>query len=84
MFKDNIKLTFSYEFFLRLTYNGVNIMGVPRIGYQHVNFRENSLFWLYKNDEKYKITENGVKFWLETAKKEYFFKNKRDITYVEK
>ena len=25
-FKDNIKLTFSYEFLLRLTYNGVNIM----------------------------------------------------------
>ena len=44
-FKENIKLTFSYEFLLRLTHNGVKIMVVPRIGYQHVNFREDSLFW---------------------------------------
>jgi len=81
-FKNNIKLTFSYEFLLRLTYNGVNIMSVPKIGYQHVNLRENSLFWAYKNDEKMKLSEKEVKFWLETAKKEYFFKNKREIVYM--
>lgn len=84
MFKTNIKLTFSYEFLLRLLNNGVIIMGIPKIGYQHVNFRENSLFWSYKNDEKMKIDENETKFWVDTAKKEYFFKNKRDITYVKK
>ena len=83
-FKDNIKLTFTYEFLLRLTHNGVNIMIVPRAGYQHVLFRENSLFWNYKNIESEKMTEDEVKFWLETAKKEYFFKNKRDIKYVKK
>lgn len=82
-FKENIKLTFGYELFLRLTHNGVNIMTVPKIGYQHVNFRENSLFWLYKNDDKWYLSENEVKFWLETAKQEYFYKNKRDITYNE-
>jgi hypothetical protein len=82
-FKDNIKLTFSYEFLLRLTNNGVNIMSMPKIGYQHVNLRENSLFWSYKNDEKMKLSENEVTFWLETAKKEYFFKNKREIRYTE-
>lgn len=81
-FKDNIKLTFSYEFLLRLTYNGVNIMTVPKIGYQHVNLRENSLFWTYKNDEKEKLAENEAKFWIDTAKKEYFFKNKRDVNYT--
>lgn len=82
-FKDNIKLTFSYELLLRLTYNGVNIMSVPRIGYQHVNLRENSLFWKYKNDENDALSEKEAEFWLETAKKEYFFKNKRDIEYKE-
>jgi len=82
-FKDNIKLTFTYEFFLRMTHNGVRVMTVPRVGYQHVNFRENSLFWSYKNDEKSLLSEKEVKFWLETAKKEFFFKNKRDITYTE-
>ena len=81
-FKDNIKLTFGYELLLRITHNGGNVMTVPKIGYQHVNFRENSLFWLYKNDPKWILTENDVKFWLETAKQEYFFKNKRDINYV--
>lgn len=82
-FKNNIKLTFTYEFLLRLTHNGVKIMVVPRAGYQHVNFREDSLFWSYKNSEDNKLNENEVKFWLETAKKEFFFKNKRDINYVE-
>lgn len=79
--KENIKLTFGYEFLLRLTHNSVKIMTVPRVGYQHLNFREDSLFWSYKNDETNKITEDEAKFWLETAKKEFFFKNKRDVNY---
>ena len=83
MFKENIKLTFSYELLLRLTHNGVKIMTVPRIGYQHVNFREESLFWKYKNNEDTKLSEKEVKFWLDSAKKEFFFKNKRDIKYAE-
>jgi hypothetical protein len=83
MFKENIKLTFSYEFLLRLTHNGVKIMSVPKIGYKHVTLREDSLFWLYKNNEDSKLKENEVKFWLDTAKKEFFFKNKRDVKYEE-
>jgi hypothetical protein len=81
--KDNIKLTFGYEFLLRLTHNGVKIMSIPKIGYQHVNFREDSLFWNYKNDETFKLSENEVKFWLDAAKREFFFKNKRELNYVE-
>ena len=79
--KENIKLTFGYEFLLRLTHNNVKIMTVPKIGYQHLNFREDSLFWSYKNDDTNKISEEEAKFWLETAKKEFFFKNKRDVNY---
>jgi len=79
--KNNIKLTFGYEFLLRLTHNNVKVMTVPRVGYQHLNFREDSLFWSYKNDETNKLTEHEAKFWLETAKKEFFFKNKRDVNY---
>jgi hypothetical protein len=47
-------------------------MTIPRLGYKHTNLREGSIFWNYKfaND---KITEDEVKFWLQTAKKEYFF-----------
>ena len=82
-FKDNIKLTFSYEFLLRLTHNGVRIMTVPKVGYPHVNLREDSLFWSYKNNEDLKLSEKEVKFWLDSAKREFFFKNKRDTTYTE-
>lgn len=84
LFKNNIKLTFTYEFLLRMTLNGAIIMTVPRSGYQHVNFRENSLFWQYKHNENKLLSEEEVRFWLDTAKKEYFFKNKRDIKYVKK
>lgn len=80
-FKDNIKLTFSYEFLLRLTYNGVKIAVIPRVGYQHVMFREGSLFWNMRNIEKEKLDQNEIKFWVETAKTEFFFKNKREISY---
>ncbi len=83
LLKENIKLTFTYELFLRLTNNNVKILTVPRIGYVHLNFREDSLFWQYKNNEETKLSEKEVNFWLETAKKEFFFTNKRDVNYVE-
>ena len=82
-FKDNIKLTFSYELLLRLTHNNVKIMSIPKVGYQHVNFREDSLFFNLKNEESNKLSEKEVKFWMDTAKKEFFFKNKRDVNYTE-
>jgi hypothetical protein len=81
-FKPSIKLTFIYEFLLRMTYNSVKIMTIPRIGYKHINMRHDSLFWDYKFGEN-KITEDEVKFWLSTAKKEYFFVDDRNIKYSE-
>lgn len=81
-FKSSMKLTFIYEFLLRLTYNSVSIMTIPRLGYKHTNLREGSIFWNYKYGEN-KILEDEVKFWLETAKKEYFFTNDRSIKYQE-
>ena len=79
-FKPSIKLTFIYEFLLRLTYNSVSIMTVPKLGYKHTNLREGSIFWNYKFGEE-KMTEDEVKFWIQTAKKEYFFVGDRDIKY---
>jgi glycosyltransferase involved in cell wall biosynthesis len=79
-FKSSIKLTFVYEFLLRMTYNSVSIMTIPRLGYKHTNMRTGSLFWNYKfSDEK--MVEDEVKFWVQTAKKEYFFSNDRTIKY---
>ena len=78
--KSNFKLTFGYEFFLRMTHNSVKIMSIPRIGYKHMNLRTGSIFWNYKNSES-PLTENEVKFWIESAKKEYFFNSPREINY---
>jgi hypothetical protein len=81
-FKSSVKLTFVYEFLLRMTYNSVKIMTIPKFGYKHVNMRENSIFWNYKFGEE-KISENEIKFWVSTAKKEYFFTDDRNIKYTE-
>lgn len=79
-FKPSMRLTFVYEFLLRLTYNSTRIMTIPRIGYKHLNMREGSIFWNYKNGSN-KVTEDEVKFWLESAKKEHFFTEDRNIKY---
>ena len=79
-FKPSMRLTFVYEFLLRLTYNSVKIMTIPRIGYKHMNLREGSIFWNYKNGSE-PITEDEVSFWVESAKKEHFFTNDRNINY---
>lgn len=75
-FKSNIQLTFIYEFLLRMTFKDVRVMVIPRFGYKHINQRAGSLF------AKYKETLNPVesKWWLSTAKKEYYFPNERKIT----
>ena len=79
-FKPSIKLTFVYEFLLRLTYNSVSIMTIPKLGYKHVNLREGSIFWNYKYGEE-KMIDDEIKFWIQTAKKEYFFTDDRVIKY---
>ena len=79
-FKSSVKLTFIYEFLLRLTYNSVSIMTIPRLGYKHVNLREGSIFWNYKFGGD-KMIEDEVKFWIQTAKREYFFTDDRAIKY---
>jgi hypothetical protein len=81
MIKESFKLTFGYEFLLRMTNNSVKFMTIPRIGYKHMNLREGSIFWDYKNGENV-LTENEVKFWVNTAKKEYFFSQDRNIKYT--
>jgi glycosyltransferase involved in cell wall biosynthesis len=79
-FKPTIKLTFVYEFLLRLSYNSVTIMTIPRLGYKHTNMREGSIFYNYKFGED-KMIDDEVKFWIQTAKKEFFFVDDRAIKY---
>jgi glycosyltransferase involved in cell wall biosynthesis len=79
-FKPSMKLTFVYELLLRLTYNSVKIMTIPRLGYKHLNLREGSIFWNYKYSTE-KMLEDEIKFWIQSAKKEYFFTEDRTIKY---
>ena len=79
-FKPSMKLTFVYELLLRLTYNSVSIMTIPRLGYRHSNLREGSIFWGYRYGDE-KILEDEVKFWIASAKREYFFTDDRVIKY---
>ena len=55
-------------------------MTIPRIGYKHMNMRENSIFWDYKFGDS-KMIDDEIKFWVQTAKKEYFFTEDRTIKY---
>ena len=79
-FKSSFKLTFIYEFLLRLTYNSATLMTIPKIGYKHINLREGSIFWGYKNGSQ-RITDDEVRFWIDSAKKEHFFTEDRGIKY---
>jgi hypothetical protein len=65
-----------------MTYNSAKIMTIPKIGYKHINLRDESIFWDYKFGAD-KLKESEVKFWVSTAKKEYFFVNDRNIKYTE-
>ena len=75
--KKNIKLTFIYEYLLRITVNGARVMVIPRYGYKHQNQREGSLFANYAEQ----MNPVEAKWWLDQAKKEYFHSRERDITY---
>jgi len=78
--KPSFKLTFGYEFFLRLTYNTAKIMSIPRIGYKHTNLRDGSIFWNYRNGDEV-LSKEEAKFWIDSAKKEYFFIQDRKINF---
>jgi len=78
-FKSNMKLTFIYEFLLRMTYKSCKVMTIPRFGYKHVNQRVGSLF------HGYKLSMNPVEanWWLNKAKSEFYHEQDRDISYTD-
>ena len=80
--KASMKLTFGYEFFLRMTYHALKVMTIPKFGYKHLNMREGGIFWNYKNGKDV-MSENEVRFWIDMAKKEHFFVEDREIKYVD-
>jgi len=78
--KPSIKMQFVYEFFLRTTYYDKKVMTIPKVGYRKTNMREGSLFYDYSNGDN-RMDPLEARFWFNTAKKECYFKQDREITY---
>ena len=88
--KESIKLSHYYEFFLRMIYNDLKVMTVPRLGYELRIVRKEIYtdstcklpqdITMYPADRGGITTEEG-RFWFELAKKEYFFDEDRKRAY---
>lgn len=88
--KESMNISHYYEFFLRMIYNDIKIMTIPRWGYD-LRFIRKEIFnhsssKLPQNltsfpKEKGGVTQEEVKFWMELAQKEYFFEHDRNKTY---
>lgn len=78
--KESIKLSFIYEFLLRMTHNPCRVMVIPKLAYKHVNERVGSLWDTYKKE----LTMDESRWWLSLAKKECFHIDDRNILYEKK
>lgn len=75
--KASIKLSFWYEFLLRMVYQKKQVYVIPKVGYKHLLGRKGSISEMYNES----MTTAEADWWIELAKKEYFFKNDRNKTY---
>jgi hypothetical protein len=65
---------------LRLTNKGKKVFVMPKVGYVHMLGREGSLMEQYREQ----MDADESKFWFDTAKQEYFYKDDRNKTYTKK
>lgn len=79
MLKPSIKLSFWYEFLFRALYKGKRIFVIPKVGYIHTVGRIDSLTSNYMNN----MEEKEANWWIDLAKKEYFFPQDRNKKYTE-
>lgn len=91
-FKESIKISHYYEFLMRMVYNDVKAMCVPRIGYEFKAKNSDVFKHIYckipGNISQIPIEKGGItpaegKFWMDLAKKEYFFDEDRNKVYEE-
>ena len=75
--KPSIKISFWYEFLLRMIYNNHKVYVVPKVCYQHSVNRVDSLTEEYTKT----ITQEEGAWWIELAQEEYFFNTDRKKTY---
>jgi hypothetical protein len=75
--KPSIKITFWYEWLLRLTNKGKTVFVIPKVGYNHHLARKGSLVEYYKEN----VDNDETQWWYDLSKREYFFKEDRNKTY---
>ena len=75
--KASMKLVNWYEFFMRMLYKGKKIFVIPKVGYYHVVNRPGSITDVYNKE----MSEKEVEWWIDLAKKEYFFPQDRNKVY---
>lgn len=73
-YKPSIQVAFNYEYLLRATNKKQKVFVVPKEGYYHTTFRDDSLTEKYLND----INDKDVVKWFELAKREYAFDEDRN------
>ncbi len=78
--KPSIKISFWYEFLLRITNKGKKVFVIPKLGYKHYVDRENSLYDIYRKT----IDEKESTWYFELAKQECFYIQDRNKTYENK
>jgi hypothetical protein len=76
--KRNMKRFQDYEHLLRMLNLGKSIFVIPKISYKHVNGVKGSIMESQTN-----MSEQEKKFWLQMAKKEYFFDFDRELNFIE-
>lgn len=76
--KPSIKVSFAYEFLLRITDKKLKVMVVPKEGYVHLVCRKNSLTDYYNKT----IDNNDLQKWFDLAKREYPYSEDRNKTIV--
>lgn len=91
--KETFKVTSIYEFFLRFIYNDLKVFAIPRIGYEFAVLNATNEYdaFLSKipsnlldiSPDKGGVSRKEYQFWIESARKEYFFDEDRSIEYKE-
>lgn len=77
--KESIKVSFWYEFLLRLLNKGKKVFVIPKLGYIHYSNRKGSLIDTYRST----MSDKEIDWWIDLAKKEYLFPRDRNKTYEE-
>lgn len=75
--KPSIKITFWYEWLLRLTRGGKKVFVIPKVCYNHSLGREGSLVEIYKKS----MNSEETQWWFDLAKREMFYKEDRKKEY---